>query len=113
MLNPQFVAAYNNRRGEFYRHVSDNTALTVKFKAPVRFYGATGDTVVPWRVSLAAGLAYQQRLGNASASGVDFGPKADHRSAFWPRCLEPPRIQATTFSIGSIRAQPLEPHLRL
>lgn len=81
-INPEFINDFNNRRGSFYQHIAKNTALTVKYQAPIRFYAGSGDNVVPPRVSVQPAVAYQHKLGNRAVAVVDLGPSATHRSAF-------------------------------
>lgn len=101
MLNPDFLAEYNQGEGEFFRQVHANTALQGRFSMPCRFYGGGSDAVVPQWSSITLPEEHQRLAGSTVSTGVavDAGmpvlrgragtPGATHRSTFLASLFHP------------------------
>ncbi len=101
MLNPAFLAACNRGDHPFIARIRANTALQGRFSMPCRFYGGSGDAVVPAWCSLLRPVEHQRLLGSTLASGmpVQLGdthtpagaprPGGTHRSAFLASLFDP------------------------
>lgn len=101
MLNPEFLAACNRGDHPFMLRISTNTALQGRYAGPCRFYGGSGDAVVPAWSSLLRPVEHQQLLGSTLASGVAvqlgdthtpadaLRPGGTHRSTFLASLFDP------------------------
>ncbi len=88
MLNKSFLVDFNAKRGEFYKQVTANTALQDKYKWPTRFYGGSGDTIVPPTNGVNQPVAFQQAKGSNLSAGFDMGLAATHRGTFLSSVFE-------------------------
>jgi hypothetical protein len=46
------------------------------------FFGGSKDTIVPLEISVDIPTAFQESLGSATATGINTGDEATHRSTF-------------------------------
>jgi len=101
MVNREFLADFNQGKGEFYRQIKANTALHGRYAMPCRFYGGAADAVVPQWSSITLPEEHQRLQGSLLTSGVpvDSGmpvtpertgnPGATHRSTFLASLFHP------------------------
>lgn len=82
MVNSSFLEEFNAGKGDFYKQIKANNALEQRFNWPTRFYGGTGDNVVPPPFSITLPVEFQQSLGSTTSIGVDAGANGSHRSTF-------------------------------
>jgi len=101
MLNPEFLADFNQGKGEFFRQVQANSALQGRYAMPCRFYGGVSDAVVPQWSSITLPEEHQRLQGSLLSTGVsvDAGMPisseraghagATHRSTFLASLFHP------------------------
>ncbi|MEB3331204.1 MAG: hypothetical protein VKI83_01750 [Synechococcaceae cyanobacterium] len=85
MLNPDFLAACNHGDHPFMQRIRANTALQGRYAMPCRFYGGSGDAVVPGWSSMLLPVEHQQRLGSTLAGAVPVTMGDTHTPAGAPR----------------------------
>jgi hypothetical protein len=85
MLKPDFLAACNRGEHPFMRQIRANTALQGRYAMPCRFYGGSGDAVVPGWSSMLLPVEHQHRLGSTLASAVPVPMGDTHTPAGAPR----------------------------